>query len=326
MYNILIVEDDAAARFATRKVLAREGFKITVAENGIDGFELIKKNNFEIIITDWLMPLMDGIELIGKIRSEIKKQPIIFLLTAVNSAEAREKALFAGADEYLTKPISSKILIDRIEQSVKKGASSIKKQIIKKAAITRSKNFFSVGIAASTGGPSTLVSFFSTLGILKNAAILIVLHGPKWMLESFVFSLQEVTEMPVHQGSTGMVIKPGHIYLAPGNMHMVLKNDSTILELLDTPPENFVKPSADPLFRSIASSFGNKSIGIVFTGMGKDGAYGTGYINAVGGKVIVQDPRTAILSSMPKAVIEINMADEIVPLNNMSQTLKKYLK
>lgn len=326
MYNILIVEDDPFTRFATRKILAKNGFKISIAENGLEGFQLVKENDYDIIITDWLMPKIDGVELISKVRSEIKKQPIIFLVTAINSIEAKEKALFAGADEYLTKPIIFEVLIDKIEQSVKKGTSTVTKPVIKKIATSRSKNFFCIGIAASTGGPSTLINFFSALGVINEAAILIVLHGPKWMLESFVSSLQEITKMPVHQGCTGVEIKPGNIYLAPGNMHMLLQNGSNILELLDTPPENFVKPSADPLFRSIAASFGNKSIGMVFTGMGKDGAYGAGYINASGGKVIVQDPKTAILPSMPETVIKINMADEIVPLDEMSFSLKKYLK
>lgn len=323
MYNILIVEDDPSARFAVRKILVRNGYKITVAENGLDGFQLIKKNEYDIIITDWLMPKMDGIELIKKIRSEIKIQPIIFLLTAVNSAEAREKSLFAGADEYLTKPVAFDNLISKLEQAVKKGNLALAKPAFKKVSITKNKNFFCIGVAASTGGPSTLVNFFTDLGVIQNAAILIVLHGPKWMLSSFVTSLQEVTKMPVHQGATGLEIKPGNIYLAPGSKHMVLKDDTNVLELLDTPPENFVKPSADPLFKSIASSFGNKSVGMVFTGMGKDGAYGTGYINAAGGRIIVQDPKTAILPSMPEAVIKINMADKVVPLDEMALSLKK---
>jgi len=323
MYNILIVEDDPSARFATRKILVKKGYKITVAENGLEGLNLVKKNDYDVIIADWLMPVMDGIELISKIRNEIKKQPIIFLLTAVNSAEARNKALFAGADEYLTKPVNFEIFLDKIDQSVKKSTLKIAKPVIKKALLTKNKTFFCIGIAASTGGPSTLVKFFTNLGLIKSAAILIVLHGPKWMLESFVASLQDVTEMPVHQGKTGLEIKPGNIYLAPGNMHMVVKDGTNVLELLDTPPENFVKPSADPLFKSIADSFGEKSIGMVFTGMGKDGSYGTGYINAAGGRVIVQDPKTAILSSMPEAVIKINMANKVVPLDEMALVLKK---
>jgi len=324
MYNVLFVEDDSSTRFVIRKILSKKGYKITIADNGIDGFEIVKKNDFDVVITDWLMPKMDGIELISKIRSEIKNQPIIFLLTAVNSSEAKNKALFAGADEYITKPVAFELLIEKIEKSLLKGSSTITHQIINKVIFNKKKNFFCVGIAASTGGPSTLITFFSSLGFIKNAAILIVLHGPKWMLSSFVASLQEVTKMKVYQGDSGMEIKPGNIYIAPGNIHMILKNNSNFLELIDTPPENFVKPSADPLFRSIADSFGNKSVGMVFTGMGKDGAYGAGYINAAGGKVIVQDPKTAILPSMPEAVIKINMADKVVPLDEMGIALKSH--
>ena len=326
MYNILLVEDDHSARFAVRKTLTRNGYSISLATNGFEGLQLAKEKEFDVVITDWLMPKMDEIELISKIRREVKKQPIIFLLTAVNSSEAKNKALFAGADEYLTKPIIFDSLIEKIEQSIKKGSSNISKKEIKKPESIGKKDFYCVGIAASTGGPSTLVKYFSSLGNVNEAAFLIVLHGPKWMLDSFVVSIQNNTEMKVHQGASGIEIKPGNVYLAPGNKHMVLKNGSSFLELIDTPPENFVKPSADPLFKSIAASFGSKSIGMVFTGMGKDGAYGTGYINAAGGQVIVQDPKTAILPSMPEAVIKINMANEIVPLENMANQLKKYLK
>jgi two-component system, chemotaxis family, protein-glutamate methylesterase/glutaminase len=325
MFNILIVEDNHSTQFAYRKFLTLRGYKVDVGNNGAEGLELVKKNNYDLIIADWLMPVMDGIDLISKIRSQIKKQPIIFLLTAVNSSDARKKALFAGADEYLTKPISLEILLSRIEVAINKKSTKITKQVIKNTPSIDAKKFYCVGIAASTGGPGTLVKFFSSLGVIKNAVFLIVLHGPEWFLKSFVTSLQEITKIKVHLGKNGIEIQPGNIYIAPGNFHMVLKDNSSVLELIDTPPENFVKPSADPLFKSIASSFGNKSIGMVFTGMGKDGAYGAGYIQAASGKVFVQDPKTAVLPSMPEAVIKFNMADEIVPLDIMAIQFKKYL-
>jgi two-component system chemotaxis response regulator CheB len=324
MYNILLVDDDHSARFAVRKVFAKAGFVISNATNGLEALKMTKEMDFDVIITDWLMPEMDGIELISRVRSELKKQPIIFLLTAVNSSEAKNKALFAGADEYFTKPVDFGKLIENVSNAIKKGSTSVTKQEVKKTFNSSKKDFYCVGIAASTGGPSTLVKYFKSLGVVKEAAFLIVLHGPKWMLDSFVVSLQDTTEMKVYQGSTGLEVSPGNIYLAPGNIHMVLKEGTNVIELVDTPPENFVKPSADPLFKSIASSFGNKSIGIVFTGMGKDGAYGTGYIHAAGGKIMVQDPKTAILSSMPEAVIKINMANDVVPLENMAVELRKY--
>ena len=325
MHQILIVEDDPSAKFAYRKILTREGYAVSYASDGAEGLALAKKKEFDVIITDWLMPVMDGIELISKIRKEIKKQPIIILLTAVNSADAQKKAQFAGADEYLTKPIQLDLLIEKIENSIKRGATNVVKKPIIETRVASNKTFYCVGIAASTGGPSTLIKYFGGLEKINNAAFLIVLHGPEWMLKSFVKSLQEVTQMPVHPGITGVEIKPGNIYLAQGNKHMVLQEGTNILEQIDTPPENFVKPSADPLFRSIAKSFGKKSIGLVFTGMGKDGAIGCGYINATGGKVMVQDPKTAILPSMPEAVINLKMADRVVPLNNMAEELRKCL-
>ncbi len=321
MYNILLVEDDPSAKFAYRKVLTKSGYTVAHANNGLEGLTLAKEKDFDIIITDWLMPVMDGIELIGEIRKEVKKQPIIFLLTAVNSTETQNKALYAGADEYLTKPIKFDALIKVIEEAVQKKSTTISKPPVMSKVYGAKKDFYCVGIAASTGGPSTLVKFFSKLPAIKKAAFLIVLHGPEWMLKSFVSSLQSNTEMQVYQGDTGVEIKPGSIYLAPGKMHMVLKDQTNILELVDSKPENFVKPSADPLFRSIAHSFGDKSRGLVFTGMGKDGALGCGYIHAAGGKVIVQDPKTAILPSMPQAVIKLNMADKIIPLDDMASEI-----
>ncbi len=325
MYNILIVEDDPSAKFTYRKILSMDGNKVSYASNGEEGLSIAKENEFDIIITDWLMPVMDGIELISKIRSEVKKQPIIFLLTAVNSTDAQKKALFAGADEYLTKPIQFDILKEKINESIKRGRVNISNKQISKSRIVADKNFYCVGIAASTGGPSTLVKYFSSLSATKNAAFLIVLHGPGWMLKTFVKSLQEVTQMPVHEGNTGVVVKPGNIYLAQGKKHMVLKEGTNILEQIDAPAENYVKPSADPLFRSIANSFGSKSIGMVFTGMGKDGALGCGYIHAAGGRVMVQDPKTAILPSMPEAVINLKMANQVIPLDNMAAELHNCL-
>ncbi len=325
MYQVLLVEDDPSAKFAYRKILTKEGYAVSYASNGAEGLKLVKEKEFDVVITDWLMPVMDGIELISKIRSELKKQPIVLLLTAVNSADAQKKALFAGADGYLTKPIQANLLIKKIEESIKRGSANITKQTILKTRVIENKKFYCVGIAASTGGPSTLVKYFGSLGKINNAAFLIVLHGPEWMLKSFVKSLQEVTQMPVHHGNTGVKISPGNIYLAQGNKHMVLQEGTNILEQIDTPPENFVRPSADPLFKSIANSFGKKSIGLVFTGMGKDGAIGCGYIHATGGRVMVQDPKTAILPSMPEAVIKLNMANKVIPLDKMATELSMFL-
>ncbi len=97
------------------------------------------------------------------------------------------------------------------------------------------------------------------------------------------------------------------------------------IHLLDSPPINFVKPSADPMFKSIAEVFGSKSIGVVLTGMGSDGSIGCGYIFAEGGKIVVEDPSTAILHSMPKTVVNLKLADVVVPIEKMATEIIKLI-
>jgi two-component system chemotaxis response regulator CheB len=320
--NILIVEDQAAQRILLRKMLTGHGYKIIVAVNGEEAIKALQNFDIDIIITDWLMPEMDGLKLTELIRLKSVKQPIIIVLTAVNSRDAKNKALFAGADEYVSKPVEKEKLLKVIENTVNKKQSTVlppkKWKIIRKSTM----DFYCVGIAASTGGPQTLIKFFGNLGIVNNAAFLVVQHGPSWMLESFVDSLQRVTKMPVVLGQENLDVVPGVVYVAPGKKHMVIEEEPVAIHLLDTEPVNFVKPSADPLFRSIAYIFGNRSIGLVFSGMGSDGSFGAGYIKASDGKVFIQDPKTAVLANMPDHVKKFKLADKVVTIEEMPRVLK----
>lgn len=324
--NLLIVEDNFSSRFALRKLLVRKGFNVIDVENGKEAIDVLKKNEIDIVVTDWLMPEMDGMELTKYIRQDFKKQPIIIILTAVNSKEAKKKALFSGADEYVAKPIEINSLVEIIDLANNKRTIKTKLPQISKFEPPRHMDYFCTGIAASTGGPQTLTRFFAELGKVENSAFLIVQHGPAWMLESFVHSLQKVTPMPVLLGEENLEVVPGVVYLAPGKRHMVVDEEKVAVKLLDTEPVNFVKPSADPLFKSIASIFGKKSIGLVFTGMGSDASYGAGYISAAGGRVMVQDPLTSVLPSMPESVINFRLANNIFPLEDMAVMYKAELR
>ena len=146
------------------------------------------------------------------------------------------------------------------------------------------------------------------------------------MLESFTERIQRETKMKVNLGTEGLQIKPGEIYLAPGDRHMVINPQKLCIQINDGPPENFVKPSADPLFRSVAFLFKAQSISVILTGMGHDGAIGSGYIAAAGGITIAQDPSTAILSSMPQSIIDLRIAKLIVPLDDIGETVNKTIE
>ncbi|NOX18400.1 MAG: chemotaxis protein CheB [Chlorobi bacterium] len=322
--KILVVEDDTSSRFILRKLLKHKGYDVYTAVNGKEALLKLAENNFDIVIADWLMPEMDGVELTKKIRNDFDKQPIVFILTAIALKEAKEKALTSGADEFLAKPLNSEALYALIENSLKREKNSVK-IIEKKESVKEEKKFYCIAIAASAGGPPTLQRFFQGLDYCENAAFLIVQHGPQWMLETFAESLAKITTMSVKLGENGDEVSPGNIFIAPGEKHLVLAKDTLQIELLDGDPINFVKPAADPLFKSVALSFGSKSIGIVLTGMGKDGSVGCGFIRAAGGKIFVENPSTAILPSMPQSVILLGLADKILNVEELSGEIYRAL-
>jgi two-component system chemotaxis response regulator CheB len=123
-----------------------------------------------------------------------------------------------------------------------------------------------------------------------------------------------------------MQTRAGEVYLAPGDRHMLVVPGSLQLHLTMEPPENYMRPAADPLFRSVAAAFGQYSVAAVLTGMGRDGSLGAATIAAVGGKVVAQDPRTAVAPSMPQTVINIGAASSVVPLDVLGATLRSHVQ
>ncbi len=319
--KILLVEDDSQSRFYYRRILTSQGYNVTISTDGNDALKVLREQSFDLVITDWLMPELDGIELTKRIRFESEIQPIIIVLTAVNLEEARKRALFAGADEYVAKPVDKYELFNLIEATLHRKSMGVKPFNIPEKSIETSQPFYGIGIVASTGGPFTVSTFLTHLDVTLNAAYFLVQHGQEWMLKTFVKSLQEKTSLPIHLAENEMKIRPKNIYLAPGERHMVINDDFLTIKLLDTEPVNYVKPSADPLFESIAKKFGNKSVGVVLTGMGRDGTLGAGYISAANGKVIIQDPSTAILPSMPESVMNLNLADRVCNVKEIPKLL-----
>ncbi len=323
--KVLIVEDDTSSRILLKKILAKQNYEIEIATNGLEAKELVSKIKFDAVLTDWMMPELDGLELIKYIRRNVIPAPAIIMITALSSREACDKALNAGADDYITKPIYRDEVLLRLGNCLNRKTFSIDYDFDVEEEVTELLDFYGVCIATSTGGPQTLTYFFKNLKSTKKAAFFIVLHGPSWMLKNFPEKLQEVTDMNVCLGKEGEEIKPGNIYLAPGEVHMIVDSKTKKINLIDTPPENFVKPSADPLFKSVSKIFGKNTLGIVLTGMGRDGTIGSGYVNAAGGVVFAQDPATAILPSMPASVIELKIAKKVLDIESLAKAVDNFV-
>ena len=148
----------------------------------------------------------------------------------------------------------------------------------------------------------------------SNETKVVVQHAPAFIMDAMLHSMQRETDRTVHLGAKDMAIEEGHVYLAPGDHHMQVSANSRKLEINQGPPENYVRPAADPLFRSAARAFGSKVVAVVLTGPGRDGSHGCAEVRLAGGRILVQDPATAVAPPMPRSVIEAGLADEVVPL------------
>ncbi len=316
--RILVVEDDSSSRQLLKMILEKKGYLVDVVHDGLEALEYIQRESYEAILTDWMMPKLDGIALIRKIREITNPVPIILVITALASKEARLKALDAGADDYIAKPIEKRDVLDRLKNALmRQNVDRSHNLLDEKKEFIAEPGFAGVCFTASTGGQPALLKILTAIKADGNAAYFIVLQSPGWMLESFAERLRQKTNMFVHIGEDNQRVMPDRIYVAPDDFHMTVDPQTMTIQLNDNPPENMVRPSADPLFRSISKTFGKNSISVVLTGMGQDGTIGSGYISAAGGLSIAQEPSEAIMPSMPRSVIDLRIASIISPIEDI---------
>lgn len=325
MKKLLIAEDDPTSAYILEQNLLKEGYEVKVTSNGVDAFWEMQHNRYDALLTDWMMPKMDGIELIRKVRALIKPSPIIMVITALSSKEAKSYAIESGADEYLSKPIYPKNVIDILHNCFSIKAQSVKIAEVKPYKPVSIAPFFGVLIGASSGGPLAIKTVFKNLVPTKLAAFYIVLHGPAWMLETFAETLEIETSWNVILATDNCKTEAGNVYIAPGDKHLSIEATNFSLKLDERPPENYVRPAVDPLFRSGARAFGPSCIGVILTGMGCDGSMGAVHISKAGGIVLAQDPSTAIVGSMPERTIATGIVREVVPLSIMGTKITSYL-
>ncbi len=323
--KILTVSPDKARRRYISHIFYKSGYLIKEVSDYKIAYEELLLDVFDVILVDVSSNIDSGLELINKIRI-VNKTIIIFAFVNIGEPEVCNKAMKYGANRYFVPPYYNDILLRSLELEI----SDIEK---KKEIINSGKQkspFVAVGIVASTGGPLTLEKIISDLEFTDKAVFLIVLHAPAWMLKQYTERINNLTGYNVVLAEHGMKISAGTIYFAPGNYHMKV-TPSQKIELNQDAPVNFVRPSADPLFKSIAEVFPNASIGVILTGMGHDGTAGAAYISKAGGRIIVQSPDTAVIHAMPLSTINSGLADKIVDVENLpeeiiSEALKIYRK
>ena len=177
-----------------------------------------------------------------------------------------------------------------------------------------------VAIAVSTGGPTALGSLLAELPATLPVPILIVQHMPPMFTRVLAERLDRTCAIRVLEAADGHALEPGTVRIAPGDRHMLVERSGDVVRIRTNtgPRENSCRPSADPLFRSTADTFGPNALGVVMTGMGSDGLRGAQRLTEAGSRVIVQDEASSVVWGMPGFVVRAGLADAIVPLSELS--------
>ena len=179
-----------------------------------------------------------------------------------------------------------------------------------------------VAIGTSTGGPKALQSLVTKLPGDLPCGVVIVQHMPAGFTKSLAERLNNISEIAVKEAENHDIIKPGQVYIAPGNYHMTIVNEGGIrrIQLDQTPPVGNHRPAVDVLFNSVVQ-FGRDVVSVILTGMGSDGSAGMKKIKAAGGYIIAEDESTAVVYGMPKVVVDMGIADEVLPLPNIANAI-----
>lgn len=328
--RILIAEDTRLFTQAIKDVLeADRGMVVCgMACNGREAVEKAEKLKPDLIIMDINMPVMSGMEAIERIMAS-NPTPIL-VVTANASQRVLFQALEHGALDLVLKQqvwpsgekeqagFREKIRLLSGIRVIRHVAGKLTRLKEAQGVAAREKHL--VAVAGSTGGPQALHRLLSALPADFPAPVLVVQHMAYGFSHGLVNWLDGECPLEVRLASHGDPLEPGRVLLAPDGVHMTVgKSGAVVLE--DSEPVSGQRPSATVLFRSVAKAFGSRAVGVVITGMGKDGAEGLRDIYECGGMTIAQDEQTSLVFGMPRAAAELGVVQAVLPLDEIPQAL-----
>jgi two-component system chemotaxis response regulator CheB len=324
--KILIAEDHRESARQLERALASGGHAVVTAHDGAEALERFEQEPCEVVVTDWMMPRIDGIELIQRLRSRARPAPLIIMVTATGSAEARAHALESGADDFVAKPVDADqvlatlnlCLVRRRQAAEPMGSAHVEPPEARAGARPR---FVAVAIAASSGGPAALRALFRSLPPCPGAGFFVAQHAPVWMLESLVSQLRRESRLGVGLAEQGAVAAEGRIVVAPADRDLLVSSGSMAIALEQGSAHDLIRPSADRMFASVAAAFGPWAVGVVLTGLGRDGAFGAVALRRAGAVVLAEDPDSATAGSTPQNVVASGLATQVLPLAEMGRAV-----
>lgn len=345
--RVLIVDDSALVRqILTQIINAQPGMEVVgTASDPYLARQKIKQLNPDVLTLDVEMPRMDGITFLENLM-RLRPMPVVMVSSLTErGADVTLQALELGAVDFVAKPridISGS-LRDYGEEIVAKVRAAARARVSKPvrhlripevapkytadavvAARPVPRRFRTtdrmIAVGASTGGTEAIKILLVAMPP-DAPAIVITQHIPAAFSAPFAARMNTVSAMSVCQATDGQQILPGHVYIAPGDRHLLIEQDGArnVCRLSDRPPVNRHRPSVDVMFRSVAQNVGPNAIGVLLTGMGEDGARGLKEMQEAGAPTVAQDERSSVVWGMPGSAVRLGAADAVLPLDDIAK-------
>lgn len=330
--------------------------------NGQMAVSALERQEVDVILLDIEMPVMDGMTALPKLLQVDPGVRIIMQSTlTLKGADVSMRALNMGAADYIPKPTATRDLAGGMDfkaellgkvkalgqarrrdpnRKARPGTTSVTRPALSSAPRPSALSPTSpiklrthtpeppdvIAIGSSTGGPQALFNLLGTMraGTVKQP-ILITQHMPATFTTILAEHITRVSGWDAKEGQDGEVIKSGRVYVAPGDFHMLVeaRGADKVLRLTKDAPENFCRPSVDPMLRSISAVYGKRVLVAILTGMGSDGAKGGAVVVQAGGTVIAQDEATSVVWGMPGAAAQAGICSAVMPLGEIAPWMIK---
>ncbi len=350
--KVLVIDDSALIRQLLTEILNSDP-DIEVVGSAVDPLiarQKIKELNPDVLTLDIEMPRMDGLSFLRNLM-RLRPMPVVMISTLTQKgADTTMEALSLGAVDFIAKPKLDVVerladYRDEIIEKVKIAGKARVKQLIEKpmsvdkrlstddvmGKVTWSGKIRTtdkiIAIGASTGGTEAIREVLEKMPS-DSPAVVITQHIPPMFSESFANRLNSCCDLTVSQAQDGQPIIPGHAYVAPGGMHLMIARSGAkyYCKLSDAPPVNRHKPSVDVMFRSVLQSAGPNSLAVILTGMGDDGAKSMKELRDIGVHTIAQDEKSSVVWGMPGEAVKLDGVEYIEPLDKVAQRIVSTLE
>ncbi len=334
--RVLIVDDSLFIRKLLKNILAAEEDIEIVGEavDGLSGINEAERLKPEVITMDYMMPHINGADAVEHIMTAVRPPPAVVMVSAYTPAgsHALFRSLRSGAVDYILKSSDDQVVdIDRFgRELVEKIRTAVVKHVVRHEPLpersSRVKTQFVahaksvIAIGASTGGPPLLEDIISSLPADFSGAVLVAQHMPKFFTSTFAERLNETSLLRVKEAKDGEEVQAGMVFIAPGDCSMEVRNGKIFLTHYPSSAQ-LLLPSIDTLMRSVAAEYGRRAIGVLLSGMGRDGVDGLSVLKGAGGHVIAQELATTVVESMPASAIMTGVVDEILDPTHITRRL-----